>query len=184
MKNTSTTKADFESVALPYLDEVFRMARYSLGNPAEAEDIVQETYDQAWRSFHRFEPGTNCRAWLFKILFHVIHHHRRKWFKWAWVADGEERLKETLVDEAPIPTPLTDEKVLAAFGKLPLHYREVVLLADVEEMTYQEVSETLKIPISTVMSRLNQARKLLRAELAGLAAGYGLSQTREAVQVA
>lgn len=184
MKRTSTTREDFETVALPYLNDLFRMARPSLGSPAEAEDIVQETYYQAWKSFHRFEPGTNCRAWLFKILFHVIHHHRRKWRRWTWVTEGEERLKDTLVYEAPIPTHLSDEEVLAAFEKLPRHYREVVLLADVEEFSYQELAEMLRIPMGTVMSRLNRGRKLLRAELASLAAGYGTGQTREAVQLA
>jgi len=71
---------DFESVALPHFDDLDRTAARVLGDRNEAEDLVQEAYLQAWKSFHRFETGTNCLAWLFKILFHVIHHHRRNWF--------------------------------------------------------------------------------------------------------
>jgi RNA polymerase sigma-70 factor (ECF subfamily) len=71
---------DFEAAAMPHFDDLYRTAARVIGDRTEAEDLVQETYLQGWKSFHRFEPGTNCRAWLFKILFHVIHHHRRKWF--------------------------------------------------------------------------------------------------------
>ncbi|HWN98290.1 MAG TPA: sigma factor, partial [Blastocatellia bacterium] len=75
--DTSTTVEDFESAALPHMDDLFRTARRVLGNQSEAEDVVQETFLQAWKSFERFELGTNCRAWLYKIMFHVIQHNRR-----------------------------------------------------------------------------------------------------------
>ena len=94
--NTSFNEEDFATAAMPHLDDLFRTAYRVIGDRTQAEDLVQETYLQAWKSFHRFEPGTNCRAWLFKILFHVIHHHRRKWFRFKFVNDGEELMENTL----------------------------------------------------------------------------------------
>jgi RNA polymerase sigma-70 factor (ECF subfamily) len=182
--NKAFTQEDFEAAAMPHLDDLFRTAYRAIGDRAEAEDLVQEAYLQAWKSFHRFEPGTNCRAWLFKILFHVIHHHRRKWFKFKFINDGEEVMQETLAYKAPIPEHLIDEDVLAAFQKIPEQYREVILLADVQELSYKEVADALEIPIGTVMSRLNRGRKLLRAELANFAESYGVNKAQTAAQKA
>jgi len=179
--NTSITVEDFESAAMPHLNDLYRTALRIIRNQTEAEDAVQETYYQAWKSFHRFEIGTNCRAWLFKILFHVINHQRRKIWRWSLFADIEEAPCETPTYESPVPQNLTDEEVLQAFEKIPQHYREVVLLADVEEFSYKEISSALDIPIGTVMSRLNRGRKLLREELAGIAEGYGIRNNEEAV---
>jgi RNA polymerase sigma-70 factor (ECF subfamily) len=159
----------FEEVAMPHMNDLFRAASSMLGSRTEAEDIVQETYLQAWKSFHRFTPGTNCRAWLFKILFHVVQHHRRKWFKFKIVKEEEENLEATLVYEPPVPQDLSDEDVLAAFRQIPQAYREVVLLSDVYDFTYKEIHETLDIPIGTVMSRLSRGRQLLRAKLSDFA---------------
>ncbi len=186
--NPSVTVEAFEESALPHLNDLFRTACRVLRDRALAEDIVQEAYFQAWKSFHRFEPGTNCRAWLFKILFHIIHHHRRKWLKFAWAMDIAES-EEAFLYEAPKPQHLTDEEVLGALDRLPQHYREVVLLADAEELSYKEIADTLGIRAGTVMSRLNRGRKLLRRSLAGLADAYGIQpikqpkRQREAVQV-
>lgn len=165
---------DFEAEALPHLNDLYRTALRVIGNTGEAEDLVQETYYQAWKSFHRFEPGTNCRAWLYKILFHVIHHHRRKSFRLTFFNDDDEPIENLLVYEAPTPEHLSDEEVLAALEKIPVPYREVILLADVEEFSYKEVAETLQIPLGTVMSRLNRGRKLLRGHLAEFAKSYGI----------
>jgi RNA polymerase sigma-70 factor (ECF subfamily) len=170
----------FESIALPYMNELFRAASSVLGSRSEAEDIVQETYLQAWKSFHRFTLGTNCRAWLFKILFHVIQHHRRKWFKFKFVNDEEEILEETLHYEPPVPQDLSDEEILAAFKKIPRQYSEVVLLSDVYEFSYKEIQETLEIPIGTVMSRLSRGRKMLRVHLSDFACSAATLPTRAA----
>lgn len=175
--NEPVTAEEFESAALPHLNDLFRAARHVVGDAHQAEDLVQETYLQAWKSFHRFEPGTNCRAWLFKILFHVISHHRRKWYKWSRSAADDETLEQTLPYEPPIPQQLTDEEVLAAFEKIPAQYREVVLLSDVEEFSYKEIAETLGIPLGTVMSRLSRGRRLLREQLAGVAENYGMGRS-------
>ena len=169
---------DFESAALPHLNDLFRTALRVIGDRSEAEDLVQEAYLQAWKSFHRFEPGTNCRAWLYKILFHVIQHHRRKWYSKRSAKETDDLLTETLAYEAPVPQHLTDEDMLAALDKVPSHYREVMLLADVQEFSYKEVAETLAIPVGTVMSRLSRGRAMLRTALAGLAEEYGFN-TRE-----
>ena len=73
---------------MPHLNDIFRTATRILGDRARAEDVAQEVYLQAWKSFHRFEPGTNCRAWLFKILFHCVNHHRRKWFRFPLLKEN------------------------------------------------------------------------------------------------
>src|SRR4029453_3678636 len=99
---------DFEAIALPHLDELFRTALRVIGNRTEAEDATQETYYQAWKSISRFEPGTNCRAWLYKILFHVIHHPRRKWLKFdsGPAREDEASWEESLAYEPPVPPDL------------------------------------------------------------------------------
>jgi len=155
----------FEAEALPHFDGLYRTAVRVIGDRQTAEDLVQETYLEAWKSFQRFEPGTNCRAWLFKILFHVIHHHRRKWFQFKFTSDDEMVLEETLVYEPPIPQDITDEDMLAALDRVPQNYRDVLLLADVQEFSYKEVADTLNIPVGTVMSRLSRGRAILRTQL-------------------
>jgi RNA polymerase sigma-70 factor, ECF subfamily len=173
----SAPREEFESAALPHMNALYRTAARVVGSRSEAEDLVQETYLQAWKSFHRFEPGTNCRAWLFKILFHLIQHQRRKWANSKLVQENDEMLlQDTVAYEPPVPVQLTDEDVLAALEKTPVHYREVVLLADVQEFSYKEVAATLGVPIGTVMSRLSRGRKLLRAELSGFARSYGIRE--------
>ena len=172
-----TPTEEFESAALPHLNDLYRTAARVIGNRSEAEDLVQEAYLQAWKSFHRFEAGTNCRAWLFKILFHVIQHQRRKWYNSKLVQESDElSLQDTVVYEPPLPQQLGDEDVLAALEKISVQYREVVLLADVQEFSYKEIAATLGVPVGTVMSRLSRGRKLLREELSAFAEGYGIRE--------
>ncbi len=173
---------DFESAALPYYNELCRTAARVVGDSNEAEDVIQETYLQAWRLFHRFELGTNCRAWLFKILFNIIHRHRRKRFMHQMMSQGEElmTIEEVLPCAPTIFENVTDEEVLAALAKIPPPYREIVLLADVEEFSYKEIAETLRIPVGTVMSRLSRSRRLLRAELADFARSFGIKSAKNA----
>jgi RNA polymerase sigma factor (sigma-70 family) len=104
---------EFETAALPHLRELYRTAARLLGDSAKAEDVVQETYLQAWKSFARFEPGTNCRAWLFKILVNTIHHHRRSWFNLRRVRESEEILEQTAACAAPVPERLAQAKSCA-----------------------------------------------------------------------
>jgi RNA polymerase sigma-70 factor, ECF subfamily len=166
--------AAFEAEALPHLDDLFRAAIRLLQDHGKAADAVQETYLVAWKSFNKFQRGTNCRAWLFQILFNVVRHERRNWFK--WITGKEEDLGEAQL-AAPTPTPesLTDPDILGALDRLPVQFREVLLLVDVEEFSYKEASEILRVPIGTIMSRLNRARGVLRIQLASVARSYGLS---------
>lgn len=158
---------DFEGIALPHLQALLRTASRLLGNRGEAEDAVQETYLRGWKFIDRFTPGTNIRAWLFKILFHVISHQRRKWLRFdcGWTAADEARWEATLIYKAPVIQHLTDQGIIAAVGQLPAPFQAVLLLAVVEEFTYKESAEILQIPIGTVMSRLHRARKLLALKL-------------------
>ena len=165
--------AQFEAEALPYLNDLYRAAAAILHNRSEAEDAVQEAYFQALKSYQRFTPGTNCRAWLFRILFHVISHERRKWFS-RFVYSEREELEQTAVYAEPVAEQLTDDELIQAFRKLPQQFAEVVMLADVQEFSYKEIQETLGIPIGTVMSRLSRGRQLLRAELAEAATRVGI----------
>lgn len=171
-----TRTDEFEKAALPHLSELYRTAARLLGDCAKAEDAVQETYLQAWKSFERFEPGTNCRAWLFKILVNTIHHHRRKWFNLRLVKDSEEALEQAVAVACPIPERIAQEEILRALDHLPADYRAAVLLADVEEFSYKEIAGVLEVPIGTVMSRLSRGRRLLRDELSNLARSYGIGQ--------
>jgi RNA polymerase sigma-70 factor (ECF subfamily) len=157
--------ATFETEALPHADRLFRLAMWFEGNRAEAEDLVQETMLQALQSFHRFQAGTNCRAWLATILQHVRSNRRRARGRSPLVEDPDDRLAQTMPFEAPVLQQLSDEDILGALGRIPAQCQEVIVLCDVEELTYKEIAGALAIPIGTVMSRLHRGRALLRAEL-------------------
>ena len=167
--NTHTADAQwlaFEAEAMPHLDRLFRHAMWLERNRAEAEDLVQETLVQALKSFHRFAPGTNCRAWLLTILQHVRANRQRKQGRAIVDSTVEERVTNMVPFVPPIPEHVTDEDLLLALGQIPPQHQEVILLCDVEEMTYKEIAAALGIPIGTVMSRLHRGRDLLRTELA------------------
>jgi RNA polymerase sigma-70 factor (ECF subfamily) len=156
----------FEAEAMPHADRLFRHAMWLERNRAQAEDLVQETLVQALQSFHRFARGTNCRAWLLSILHHVRANHRRKQGRLIIDSDVEERIANTVPFVPPIPDHLTDEDMLLALRQIPEQQQEVILLCDVEDMTYKEIAATLGVPIGTVMSRLHRGRELLRMQLA------------------
>jgi RNA polymerase sigma-70 factor, ECF subfamily len=180
LDNSASFAADrFETEAMPHLNDIFRTATRILGDRARAEDVAQEVYLQAWKSFHRFEPGTNCRAWLFKILFHCVNHHRRKWFRFPLVKETEEFIEATLTYNEPIPEHLTDEDILAALDRIPADFRAVILMVDVEEFAYKDAAEILSIPIGTIMSRLSRGRKLLKEQLGAVAQSYGIGRSAE-----
>lgn len=157
--------AGFETEALPHLGSLFRIAMWFERDRHEAEDLVQETLKQALESFHRYTPGTNCRAWLMTILHHVRSNRRRSKGRAVIVSDAEDLLASTLPFVPPVPEHLTDDELLAALRRIPAQYQEVIVLSDVEELPYKEIAATLSIPIGTVMSRLHRGRALLRQEL-------------------
>ena len=165
---------EFEAAALPHLNDIYRTAARVLGDRTRADDVLQDVYLQAWKSFDKFEPGTNCRAWLFKILFHTINHYRRKWLNIRMVKESQEILQTAAAADPPVPEHITDQDLLAALNQVPQDFRSAVLLVDVEEFSYKDASAILGVPIGTVMSRLSRGRKLLRERLAEMARQYGI----------
>jgi sigma-70-like protein len=123
------------------------------------------------------EAGTDCRAWLFTIMFNVIGHHRRRWARFG--EETNEGLEQTLRYTPPIPEELRDEDILTALDAIPSAFRAVVLLADVQEFSYREIAGILGVPIGTVMSRLSRGRELLRTELGDLAHSYGINKAQD-----
>jgi RNA polymerase sigma-70 factor, ECF subfamily len=167
----------FEAEALPHVSGLFRLAMWLERDRQEAEDLVQETLTRALESFHRFESGTNCRAWLVSILQHVRSNRRRSRGRSPVLSDVEELAAHTIAIVPQIPDHLTDEDILWALERLQPNHQEVIILCDVEELTYKEIATALGVPIGTVMSRLHRARGLLRAELVTCADGYGIGNT-------
>jgi RNA polymerase sigma-70 factor (ECF subfamily) len=170
--------ADFETEAMPYSRDLYRTALRLLQDKGKAGDAVQETYLLAWKSFDRYERGTNCKAWLYQILFNVVRHERRTWFKWI-TGREEDAAEAVLIAPQPIPNSLEDQDILRALDRIPQQFREAVLLVDVEEFSYKETSEMLQVPIGTVMSRLSRGRGLLRSELTNVARSYGIGLAGE-----
>src|SRR5512141_694301 len=128
-----TAWAAFEAEALPHVDRLFRLAMWFERNRSEAEDLVQETMIQALQSFHRFQPGTNCRAWLITILQNVRSNRRRARGRSPLVDDPDDLIAQTVPFVPPVPQALTDEELLGALGRIPGPYQEVIVLCDVEE---------------------------------------------------
>jgi RNA polymerase sigma factor (sigma-70 family) len=162
--------AGFEELAMPLFDALYNFARWLVHNSTDAEDLVQETYLKALRSFASFQPGTNFRAWMFRILRNNFLSSCSKLERHMTVAmDSEEYGPELAVDTETPETILMNRSdsqlVQRAIEDLPLHYRETLLLCELEEMSYQEIAEILSIPMGTVMSRLARARKSVRESL-------------------
>ena len=169
MSAAKVQPVSFEELAMPLFDQLYNFAHWLTRDRSEAEDLVQETYAKALRGFSSFQLGTNFRAWMYRILRNTFLTSRTG-------------LKQTItvpleLDEASLELPIERESpeamliersnwqlIQSAIEELPLHSREVLLLCDLEEMSYREISETLSIPIGTVMSRLSRARNTL-AEL-------------------
>jgi len=156
----------FEQLAMPLFDRLYNFAHWLTQNRDEAEDLVQETYVKALKGFSSFEPGTNFKAWMFRILRNTFLNSRTG-LKAATVPLDPAEEDSALPAENQTPeTILIDrtsrEIMQAAIEELPVAYREVLLLCEVEEMSYQEIASTMAIPIGTVMSRLSRARRLLR----------------------
>ena len=166
--------APFEGEALAYLDSLYRTSLRLTRNPADAEDLLQETYLKAFRAAGRFEPGTNLRAWLFTILHNTARNRARDRARDAVTIDSEtvERAADAqsgfLPGAGPVETPetLLIRETLApdlqkAIDALPDLFRQAVWLRDVEEFSYAEIAEMLTIPAGTVMSRISRGRRLL-----------------------
>lgn len=167
-------REEFNDAALPHAAALLRTATRLCGRRDAAEDLVQETYLQAWKSFGRFEPGTNCRAWLYKILIYSHSRLRRDQSRRPVVTSLEQAPDAALLFDPPTPDALTAASVRMAFDTLSDPFRLAVMLVDVEQLSYREAADALDVPIGTVMSRLNRGRRLMRQALVEQAAAYGL----------
>ncbi len=170
----------FEEEALELADQVYRVARRLVGSREEAEDLVQETYARAFRSWRSYTPGTNMRAWLFRILTNLNIDRGRREQRTPDTQPMEEgdyylynRLEETGGgdDEARVVERLSQDSIVDALSSVPHNYRDVVVLVDIGDFSYQDAAQILDIPIGTVMSRLHRGRRVLKKALAEAAVG-------------
>ena len=166
----SLPSGSFEQLAMPHFERLYNFACWLTHDRQEAEDLVQETYAKALKGFSSFQQGTNFRAWIYKILRNAFLTSRTGLKVTATVPldlEGDEenlpKIRET--PESILLQRSDRELVQKALEQLPVAYREVLLLCEVEEMSYQEISATLSIPMGTVMSRLSRARRALRTSV-------------------
>ena len=180
-------QANFERDAMEYASQLYSAALRMTRNPADAEDVVQETYLKAYRAYDTFKEGTNLKAWLYRILTNTyINRYRKQQRRPSEVELGElqdlylfKRLGETSgaersTEEAVLDS-MVDTDIKAALESLPERFRMPVLLADVEGFSYKEIAEIIDVPIGTVMSRLHRGRKALQKKLWSLAEERGLT---------
>jgi RNA polymerase sigma-70 factor, ECF subfamily len=163
------TAAAFEELAMPLFEQLYNFAHWLTQDRAEAEDLVQETYVKALRGFSSFQPGTNFRAWMYRILRNTFLTSRTGLKSAATVAldsdDAAELPAATGSPESILIDSSRRDLMQAALEEIPMHHREIILLCELEDMSYREIAETLAIPIGTVMSRLSRARQALRSIL-------------------
>src|SRR4029077_3687916 len=160
---------------MPLFDSLFNFARWLTRNKEEAEDLVQETYVKALKGFESFQKGTNFRAWMFRILRNTFLTSRTGLAAQKTVYLEEEEggsgdvqaMSTTQTPETILLDRMNEQTMRTAIGELPVALKEILLLSEVEEMSYQEMSEALAIPMGTVMSRLSRARAALRKTLSG-----------------
>ncbi|MSP62348.1 MAG: sigma-70 family RNA polymerase sigma factor [Myxococcales bacterium] len=176
----------FEQVALPHLPALYGLAKRLTRNERDAEDLVQDAILRAYRFFDSFEPGTNCKAWLFKILHNAFINKYRRGVRDRYLAaqlsvgEGEgstvshEVVQAARDPEGTILGAMVSEDVRRALDALPEEFRVAVILSDLEELSYREIADVMESPIGTVMSRLYRGRRLLQAALHGYAVEQGI----------
>ena len=189
MADKSGTGADrrkrFEDEALPHLDALYTMALRLARNPDDAHDLIQETVLRAYRFFHQFESGTNCRAWMLTILFNNFRNGYRKSTREQPASSADEFERKVEAEslrtdpagsnpEALLAGQGMEGEVETALASLPDEFRQAVLLVDVEELSYQEVSGVLNVAIGTIKSRVSRGRAMLRERLTGFAKEQGI----------
>ncbi|RMG10610.1 MAG: sigma-70 family RNA polymerase sigma factor [Deltaproteobacteria bacterium] len=185
-RQSNEVRREFQQLALPHLDGLYAAALRLTRNERDAEDLVQDTLVRAYRFFDRFERGTNIKAWLFKILTNTFINKYRRKTKERTITEGSERhaVTERLFSagvsgrsgdpEHYIFDRLLSDEILKAIDELPVDFRLVVILADVQEFSYKEIAEIVGCPVGTVMSRLFRGRRLLQKKLADYAMEHGV----------
>lgn len=183
--------SDFEEIALIHLDDLYATALRYTKNDKDAEDLVQETYLKAFTNFHRYEKGTNCRAWLFTILTNTFinRFRRKKKEREILNADDLRPIEDNFFNRDKAEFYQNPEKGIIfktfstdlkdALGNLPDEFRTVVVLADLNDFSYKEIAHILDVPVGTVMSRLFRGRKLMRRHLVDIAYDRGIIRNRE-----
>lgn len=160
----------FEMLAMPLFDKLYNLAHWLTGDRTDAEDLVQETYAKALKGFKSFEEGTNLRAWMFRILRNTFLTSRTGLKVQNTVliedeTDGVDLAAHNITPESLLLQSEDSQSLMRALAELPVPYREMILLSDMEELSYKEIAEVLAVPIGTVMSRLSRGRKMLREAL-------------------
>lgn len=183
-----TLRGRFEAEAMPVLEQMYGAALRLTRNPADAEDLLQETSLKAYQSFHQFEPGTNLKAWLYRILTnaYISRYRKAKREPVKVSADGDtdfslydQMAGEGVSPEDQILAKIPEAEVKAALEELPDQFRMAVMLADVEGFSYKEIAGITDVSIGTVMSRLHRGRKALQRALWEYARGHGLVDQKE-----
>jgi RNA polymerase sigma-70 factor (ECF subfamily) len=172
--NHSADTGSFEELAMPHFAKLFNFACWLTQDRSAAEELVQETYMKALKGFPSYGQGTNFRAWMYRILRNTFLTTRSGLKVSLSFDSDEDGLKEPEAAENPeslLIAQVERETIQSALEELPVNFREIILLCDLEEMSYQEISQTLGIPAGTVMSRLSRARRAMRALLAARAQG-------------
>lgn len=167
----------FNDEVLPLLADLRRTAIWLTRDCDETEDLLQETLVSAMRSFHNYNPGTNCRAWLITIMRRLNIRRLSRMRRVSWVDDPEGALADVAFTPPPSQA-ISDKKLTAGLNRLPKYFRDVVVLSDVGDFSYREILDALNVPIGTVMSRLSRGRSILRRELRPLPQSEPLSITR------
>jgi RNA polymerase sigma-70 factor, ECF subfamily len=183
---------EFEEAALVHLDALFGAALRLTRDPSEAQDLVQDALVRAYRFQHHFEPGTNLKAWLLRILTNTFINHYRRSARERRVLDNDDSspvgdgvmsraAMRGLTDATSVAQEgLLRNEIFAALDSLPEDYRIMIVLADIEELSYKEIAEAVDVPIGTVMSRLHRARKMMQKQLIEQAVQMGIVRPESA----
>jgi RNA polymerase sigma-70 factor (ECF subfamily) len=190
LETEAERKARFERDAMQYVDQLYSAAMRMARNPSDAEDLVQEAYTKAFSAFHQYKPGTNLKAWLYRILTNTyINLYRKRQREplqshsdtiedWQLAKAAEHTSLGLRSAETEALDHLPDSDVKQALQSIPEEFRLAVYFSDVEGFAYKEISEIMNTPIGTVMSRLHRGRKMLREQLSGYARERGLGATQ------
>ena len=185
-RRSSKAQSTFELEAMPHVNALYGAAMRFTRSPSDASDLVQETLLKAFKAFDQFEPGTNCKAWLFRILTNTFINKYRRRVKERDILEGSERTaaehqlvhlpskRATLDPEGALADRTLGDDVQAALEKVPVDFRTVVMLSDVEGFSYKEIADIVDIPVGTVMSRLFRGRRILQDQLFDYAVEEGV----------